>query len=108
MQERQLAEKENEEPEQSKTKEAPVSLFDAEDLREMKEIASKFTYMSNLWIRNLKQTFKLDVDKNYKPENWFNSFETRAQGVLLELHEVIPQKWHVFMGKTQFRTLVSV
>ena len=85
-----------------------MSLFDPDELSDIKEIASKFTYMSHLWIRNLSGTLKLMLDPKYKAKTRYNSFANRAQGIIRELHEVIPEKWHEHMGKKQFRSLVSL
>jgi len=106
-QERQLADKENEQPEKSKPKEGG-SPFDPDDLSEIKEVASKFTYMSHMWIRNLGDTLKLKLDPKYKVKERYATMANRAQGICRELCEVIPEKWHGVMGKKHFRSMVSV
>ncbi|KIJ44430.1 hypothetical protein M422DRAFT_252029 [Sphaerobolus stellatus SS14] len=101
-QQKQLAEKENECPESqlgSKmvTKKTVTLSLNESEFNDLKLIASKFTYLSFLWICKLPYTFKLFPDLDYTVETCFNDTKNMCQGQLQELLEAIPSKWHEFM-----------
>ncbi|KIJ44986.1 hypothetical protein M422DRAFT_251625 [Sphaerobolus stellatus SS14] len=109
LQQKQLAEKENEHPEsqpESKkvTKKTVTLSLDESEFNDLKLIASKFTYLSFLWIRKLPYTFKLSLDPDYTVETRFNDTKNMCQGQLQELLEAIPSKWHELMKEDHFQT----
>lgn len=71
-------------------------------------MASKFTYLSYLWLQKLDYTFKLEVDDDYHPSKWFSSTANKCQGQLHELLTVIPKKYHSYMKDEVFISTVSV
>ncbi|KIJ37766.1 hypothetical protein M422DRAFT_259604 [Sphaerobolus stellatus SS14] len=107
-QQKQLAEKENECPESQPgskkvTKKTVTLSLDESKFNDLKLIASKFTYMSFLWIRKLPYTFKLSPDPDYTADTRFNDMKNMCQGQLQELLEAIPGKWHKFMKEDRFQ-----
>ncbi|KIJ48584.1 hypothetical protein M422DRAFT_120163, partial [Sphaerobolus stellatus SS14] len=61
---------------------------------QIEKIGRKFTYMNMLWLRAPDDVFRLKIDTNYNPSNCFKSLDEQRQGVLAELREEIPAKWH--------------
>ncbi|KIJ33828.1 hypothetical protein M422DRAFT_264118, partial [Sphaerobolus stellatus SS14] len=109
LQQKQLAEKENERPESQPgskkvTKKTVTLSLDESEFNDLKLIASKFTYLSFLWIRKLPYTFKLSLDPDYTVETRFNDTKNICQGQLQELLEAIPSKWHELMKEDHFQT----
>ncbi|KIJ31960.1 hypothetical protein M422DRAFT_266327 [Sphaerobolus stellatus SS14] len=107
-QQKQLAEKENERPESQPgskkvTKKTVTLSLDESEFNDLKLIASKFTYLSFLWIRKLPYTFKLSPDPDYTVDRFFNDTKNMCQGQLQELLEAIPSKWHKFMKEDHFQ-----
>jgi len=105
-QQRQLADKANEETQVSHVQ-PPKPPFSETDECEIKTIASKFTYMSHFWVHSLDKIMKLKLDTDYDPNACFSSTRNKAQGLLLDLCTAIPAKWHNNMSSKSFRSLVS-
>ncbi|KIJ34788.1 hypothetical protein M422DRAFT_181658, partial [Sphaerobolus stellatus SS14] len=71
-----------------------VYITDDNQRLRIQAVACKFTYTKMLWIRHPNEVFNLDVDPDYDPSNRFKSLDEQFQGVLYELREEIPAKWH--------------
>ena len=108
--EKELANKENESvPSQSRSRsKKSVSHFNEAEIREIKDIASKFTYMSFLWLRNMTYTFKLDLDEDFEPAERFKDTGKKCQGQFQDLLTAIPEKWHSVMNNNVFYSIVSL
>jgi hypothetical protein len=108
-QQRQLADKENsskpDRPNQHiKKKGSTTSVaFDSDELH---LIASRFAYMSSLWLRKPKYTFKLDDDPDYNPASRFSSTSSKCQGQFQDLLAAIPAKLHHLMKDESFANSV--
>ncbi|KIJ43727.1 hypothetical protein M422DRAFT_140968, partial [Sphaerobolus stellatus SS14] len=87
------------EPDCSKSKPKKIFITDENQRMQIHNIAHKFTYMNMLWLRHPDEVFRLDVDPDYNPANRFKSFDEEFQGILYELREEIPTKWHNEMDK---------
>ncbi|KIJ48772.1 hypothetical protein M422DRAFT_161927, partial [Sphaerobolus stellatus SS14] len=61
---------------------------------QIEKLGRKFTYMNMLWLRSPDEIFCLNVDPDYNPANRFKSLDEQQQGILFELREEIPAKWH--------------
>ncbi|KIJ42289.1 hypothetical protein M422DRAFT_254694 [Sphaerobolus stellatus SS14] len=79
-------------PQRSQLK--PQHIADATQRSRIVQAAHKFTYMNMLWLRDSEEVFGLQVDPDYIPANRFKSMEEKCQGILAELREEIPAKWH--------------
>ncbi|KIJ44790.1 hypothetical protein M422DRAFT_251779 [Sphaerobolus stellatus SS14] len=108
-QERELANKENTELNVSSRsrKRKSVTQFTEAEVKEIKELAAKFTYMSSLWIRNLPSTFKLNLDDDYDVAHRFRDISSKCQGHLHDLLDVIPEKWHELMKEDTFYSIFN-
>ncbi|HEV7736175.1 MAG TPA: hypothetical protein VGO47_02235 [Chlamydiales bacterium] len=80
--------------------------FNKADEEELVVIASKFTYMSCFWLRQLDFTFKLEKDEDYDPATRFADTMSKCQGQLQDLLKVIPHEWHELMKNKSFFSLV--
>lgn len=56
--------------------------------------AHRFTYMKMLWIPSPSQVFHLTLDPEYNAKDRFASMEKEQQGILRDLHDIIPAQWH--------------
>ena len=106
---KELANKENESmPSRSRSRsKKSASHFNEVEVREIKDIASKFTYISFLWLRNMTCTFKLDLDEDFDPAERFKDTERKCQGQYQDLLIAIPEKWHGIMNDRAFYSIVS-
>ncbi|KIJ57373.1 hypothetical protein M422DRAFT_82291, partial [Sphaerobolus stellatus SS14] len=96
------------EPNSSKSKPKKIFITDENQCMQIHNIARKFTYMNMLWLRHPDEVFRLDVDPDYNPANRFKSSDEEFQGILYELREEIPSKWHNEMDKEiLIRTFVN-
>ena len=59
--------------------------------------------MNTIWLRHPNEVFALEVNPDYNPANRFKSLEEQQQGILQELREEIPAKWH---GELQSEMLI--
>jgi hypothetical protein len=91
----------------SKTGSTELSKADQDELR---VIASKFTYMSLLWLRKPESTFKLDPDSidDYEPVHRFDNSTNKIYGQFLELQAAIPKKLRAAMADDDFISIVWV
>ncbi|KIJ46830.1 hypothetical protein M422DRAFT_164662, partial [Sphaerobolus stellatus SS14] len=80
--------------ESSKARLKKIYIIDDNQHLQIQAIACKFTYMNMLWLRGSDEGFHLAVDSHYNPANRFKSVDEQLQGILYELREEIPTKWH--------------
>ncbi|KAJ7766859.1 hypothetical protein B0H16DRAFT_1791371 [Mycena metata] len=84
-------------PKRGRPKKRKVDSGSEDDTKEVKNLAHKFTVMNLLWMRDLKCTFNTDVDEQYDPLARWENWESKVQGQLADLLEILPPK---FRGET--------
>jgi hypothetical protein len=63
------------------------------ETEEVSMIAKKFTIMSLLWLRDDRKTFQTAIDEQYDHLQRFKNKETKIQGQLADIVEVLPSRY---------------
>lgn len=69
--------------------------------------ARKFTVMNLFWLREDRRTFRTTVDEQYDHLQRFENLETKIQGQLAEILEVLPSQYASEVGNGTTATWLS-
>ncbi|KAF8576721.1 hypothetical protein K439DRAFT_1366464 [Ramaria rubella] len=87
-----------ENPEPPKQSRCRTCISNNKEQSEIETAGHKFTYMGMLWLQTPECTFKMAVNPDYDPTKRFEMSELKLQGQLVDLHEIVPTKFHDGFG----------
>lgn len=65
-----------------------------DETSEIKRLAHKFVNTYAIWLREPSETFKTKVDNDFDPCERFEDDRNKIQGQLLDLIDLLPEKYH--------------
>ena len=68
------------------------------ETEEVSMIAKKFTIMSMLWLQDDRKTLQTTIDEQYNHLQQFENKETKIQGQLADVVEVLPSRYVGALG----------
>lgn len=86
-----------EQPRSSKRKRAFTTRSDSET-EEVSQLAKKFAITTLFWLRDDRQTFRTPIDEQYDHLQRFENLESKIQGQIRDLLEVLPAQYADMMG----------
>ena len=75
---------------------------------QIKHAGQLYVLTKALWLQNPGTAFKMKCNDQYNPAEHFENGKNKLQGQLLDILDVLPEKFHKHISKKSIQALVSL